>query len=276
MDHELFDRLAVSLASRETPGMLTRRAAGAAAALALTLGIGGLVVEDAEAKSCRNKCKKKNTRKKRRRCRKKCKNKNTCTSNADCGNCETCTNGACVADCPADRCVTDPSGDVCCPEDFIACGLACCGDTTPICASPGTCTSACTSDTECGDCGSCVSGSCVVECPAERCVTDPSGDVCCPEDFIACGLACCGGATPVCVSPGTCGPAANTCPGGTCTGGPGDQGTCESDACNCSGATGTCVTCSANGAACTVDDECCGAAVCCAGTGNTCTTAGCI
>lgn len=205
MDHDLFDRLAVSLATRETPGLLTRRAAGAATALALALGLGGLAVDDAEARSCRNKCKQKNTKKKRRRCRKKCKNKQKCKSNTDCGNCEACSNGKCVAQCPADRCITDPSGDVCCPDGFIACGLACCGDTTPICASPGTCTGA-----------------------------------------------------------------DGTCPGGACTGGPGAQGTCASATCNCNGDPGLCVTCLTNGVACTVDDECCGVAVCCPGAGNTC------
>lgn len=241
MDHDLFDRLAISLAIRKSPGMLTRRAAGAAAALALAMGIGSLAVEDADARSCRNKCQKKNTKNKRRRCRRKCKNKPkppACTTGADCGNCETCTNGACVAECPVDRCVTDPSGDVCCPENFIACGLACCGDATPVCAAPGTCTAGCATSADCGDCEACDRGVCVsactagqvcigsgvnatccastdvcgsgadaICCPPDRCIPDPSGDVCCPEGFIACGLACCGDANPVCVSPGTCGPA---------------------------------------------------------------------
>lgn len=170
MDHNLFDRLAISLATRESPGKLTRRAAGVATALALALGIGGLAVEDADAKSCRNKCKKKDTKKKRRRCRKKCKNKGKCNASTDCGNCETCTNGKCVSACtsgqtclgtgdtamccnptdvcgtgadatccPADRCISTDEATVCCPENFIACGLACCGDTTPVCLSPGSC-----------------------------------------------------------------------------------------------------------------------------------------
>jgi hypothetical protein len=296
MDHDLFDRLTISLANREA---LTRRAVGAVAAAALGLGIGGLMVDDAEAKSCRRKCKKKNTKRKRRRCRKRCRKKGKCTADTDCGDCETCTNRKCVAECPADRCVTDPSGDICCPEGFIACGLACCGGATPICSAPGTCTAECTTDTDCGDCETCTSGVCVSACtggqecvgtgaeatccdaaevcgsgpdaaccPADRCISDVP--LCCPEDYIACGLACCGGDTPVCVTPGTCGPATDTCPGGTCTGGPGVQGSCASATCNCNGDPGTCVTCLANNVACSTDDECCGAAVCCLGAGNTC------
>lgn len=201
-------------------------------------------------------------------CRKCCtrhwtkgKKKKRCTCKPDgvrCNNSAQCCNGACTDRvCGGLEPLCIPAGDAC-PEGGPECcdGLDCVGD--------GVAAACCPSGNVCG------TGAGALCCAdGEECGGNASdGFFCCPGT--ACGLACCTGATPVCASPGTCTGVAGACPGGSCTGGPGTQGTCDSAACNCNGDPGVCVSCTAPGSSCANDNECCGIAVCCASAGSTC------
>ncbi len=72
---------------------------GGFAALLATLGIGGLDVEEAEAKkSCRKRCKKRKTAAKRRRCRRRCKKGvgPECRGTGDCPGTDICVDNTCI------------------------------------------------------------------------------------------------------------------------------------------------------------------------------------
>lgn len=155
MEPQRFDELAASVAEGETSrrSVLARLGGGGFAALLATLGIGGLDVEEAEAKkSCRKRCKKRKTAAKRRRCRRRCKKGTTrCTSNAQCTGFDVCFNGACVLlpVNPGDEDECEETGD--CDD-----GLICVND---ICVLDDECED----DDDCTDPLVCLLGICVAD-----------------------------------------------------------------------------------------------------------------
>ncbi len=87
MEPERFDGLAASVAKNESSrrSMLFRFGGGGVAAFLAAVGIGGLDVDEAEAKrKCKKRCKKKDDKDKRRRCKRRCRKKggNTAASNS--------------------------------------------------------------------------------------------------------------------------------------------------------------------------------------------------
>lgn len=78
MEPERFDGLAASVAKNESSrrSMLFRFGGSGVAAFLAAVGIGGLDVDEAEAKkSCKKRCKKKDDKDKRRRCKRRCRKK---------------------------------------------------------------------------------------------------------------------------------------------------------------------------------------------------------
>ena len=79
-----------------------------------------------------------------------------CTTNADCGNCEKCENGTCVADTTSEECKC-PGG---CGKCEVCENGACVADTTSEeCQCPG----------GCGKCEVCVNKTCVPDTTSEEC-----------------------------------------------------------------------------------------------------------
>lgn len=135
MDGSAFDRLVRRIGEDGSRRSLLRSAvAGAFAGLGMTSLLGG---EDAEAKSCKKKCNKKNSDSAKKKCKKKCQ-KNTPSDADTIGLRQPCTSSAqCIGDllCATansqNSCPTQAIGTFCCVQSEVQAkcndGCDCCG-----------------------------------------------------------------------------------------------------------------------------------------------------
>jgi len=119
MDGSAFDRLVRRIGDEGSRRGLLRSALAATVA-----GLGAASIfdaDDAEAKSCKKKCKKKNSSDARKKCKKKCKNGGSDTDTRSLG--QSCTSASqCVGDLGCDAVNSGPNG---CPGRDT--GTFCCG-----------------------------------------------------------------------------------------------------------------------------------------------------
>lgn len=168
MESKRFDQLVASLAGEESSrrSMLQRFGVGGLAAVLAAIGIGGIAVEEADAKRSCRRCRRRKKGKARRRCRRRCKQKGValeCTGTGQCPGTEICVNNTCV-----DR----PAVPVACSDtDPCDGGLTCVSN---ICVLP------CDGDEDCAGALLCLSGSCVLDedCEDDTDCTDPLLDIC--------------------------------------------------------------------------------------------------
>lgn len=186
-----------------------------------------------------------------------------CTSNAQCsGATPVCSSGVCVqcaspTDCPASFCSGSTLSTFACTANVCQTINTQCMDQ----CSGGSCSSSCTSDSQCGSGRYCTSGG-VCATRAANGATCTSGSSCISGNCssgVCCNTACSGNSCQSClgsVTGGTNGTCANVTAGTTCTGGTCDgNGTCQQ----------ICVpkTCALLGAACgTIGDGCGGTLNC--------------
>ena len=183
----------------------------------------------------------------------------TCTTNADCGECEACEDGACVS-----KTVEITTG-TCCDQTVNCCSLtetcdAVCTPDASCGEPPPTPFPTCTTNADCGECEACESGTCV-----SKTVEIQSG-TCCDQTVNCCSLtetcdavctpdASCGenppDPTPTCSTNADCGEC-EACESGTCVSKSVEiqSGTCCDQTVNCCSLTETC------DAVCTPDASC--------------------
>lgn len=123
MDAERFDELTASLAEEGTSrrSVLQRLGGGGLAAALAAFGIGGLDVEDAEAKNCRRRCRNRNTARKRRRCLRRCRRVSAQTCAPPCTGTQICAGTTCIN--PPTACTGTGQGT--CSGGFLCVGGIC-------------------------------------------------------------------------------------------------------------------------------------------------------
>lgn len=175
MEPERFDGLAASVAKNESSrrSMLFRFGGGGVAAFLAAVGIGGLDVDEAEAKrKCKKRCKKKDDKDKRRRCKRRCRKKK----------------GGDTAGSPNSFPITvnlDLLGDSCTPTggecgDPNDTGLECSGLGVCVPIDLGDIGDTCTDGSDCAT-GRCTALLCT-DCPAASICGTVGNEVCCVVD----------------------------------------------------------------------------------------------
>lgn len=239
MEAERFDRLSRALFTIfSRRGLLTGCVSGLLALCPLNLAI-----EDAAArKKRRKKKKKKKCKGGKKKCGKTCIPKTSCCTDASCGGCETCQNGACVSGCQSGQACQDDQ----CNCTAESCADGCCEGT--ICLTDAReCDGECIPQDDC-----CVDGDCPDDATCEDGVC-----VCSVADEAVCGESCVNLAT----DGANCGVCGNACPTGNCFHGACSCTNAQSDCpegCACGGRAeggGACFA-SGSGLDCTVDDDC--------------------